>query len=372
MLATHLYLHVPFCARRCVYCDFSIAVRPAVPVAEYLEALTAEWSLRHEASAFSLSTLYLGGGTPSKLGADGVARVMDLAASRAAFQSGAEITLEANPEDVSPGTAAAWLTAGINRVSLGVQSFDAATLEWMHRTHDAKQAVDAIHVLREAGLANLSIDLIFAAPGSLNRSWQRDIDLAMQLDVPHISVYGLTVEPHTPLGRRVARNDVSEAPEERFEAEFLAGHRALATHGYEHYEVSNYGMPGKHSLHNWAYWERQPYAGLGPSAHEFDGRMRSWNVAAYAEWARLACDNRTTQAGSEVLSDAQVQAEEIYLGLRTTQGVRIDGVEASQVKSWIDAGWATLSTDSILRLSPLGWLRLDALASSLTTFRSRY
>ena len=372
MHADHLYIHVPFCSRRCVYCDFSIAVRSVVPVSDYLGALAAEFSSRHAVSTFSLSTLYLGGGTPSKLGGGGVARVIDLVRSRAQFQSGAEITLEANPEDVSPANGAAWKAAGVNRISLGVQSFDDAALRWMHRTHSADQALTAIHVLRDVGLDNISIDLIFAAPKSLERSWPKDLDQAIALGVPHVSVYGLTVEPHTPLGRWVASSAVTEAPEDRFETEFLEGHAALVANGFDHYEVSNYGLEGKHSRHNWAYWERRPYGGLGPSAHEFDGTVRRWNVSAYAEWARRACSGSSLEEGSEGLTADQQRAEEIYLGLRTTRGVLVRPDEQEQVRAWHNAGWATTDPDGTLRLTPLGWLRLDALASSLTSLRSRY
>ena len=199
MRAEHLYIHVPFCARRCVYCDFSIAVRSRVPVQEFVAAVEEEWELRHRDSIFELETVYFGGGTPSKLGAVGVARLMDLVRRRAAVRPGAEVTLEVNPEDVSAESASAWHAAGVNRISLGVQSFDDAVLKWMHRTHDARAAVRAIEVLREAGLHNLSIDLIFAAPSSVARSWERDLEAALGLDVPHVSVYGLTVEPKTPL-----------------------------------------------------------------------------------------------------------------------------------------------------------------------------
>lgn len=372
MHADHLYLHVPFCARRCVYCDFSIAVRPVVPVAEYGAALAAEFTARHHESTFALSTLYFGGGTPSKLGGEGVARVVDMVRSRAAIEPQAEITLEANPEDVSPASAAAWRAAGVNRISLGIQSFHDGALRWMHRTHDAAQALRSIDVLRDAGLENLSIDLIFATPRSLDRSWRKDLDQAIALRVPHVSMYGLTVEPHTPLGRWVARSSVSEATEDRFEAEFLEGHEALVSDGFDHYEVSNYGRPGSHSRHNWAYWQRRPYAGLGPSAHEFDGVNRRWNVSAYAEWARRACSGSSTVDGSEALSEDQKRAEEVYLGLRTARGVDIEADELTWVQPWIDAGWATMLPPRTLRLAPLGWLRLDALASSLTSLRSRY
>ena len=370
--AEHLYVHVPFCARRCVYCDFSIAVRPRVPVEEYLEALRREMELRHGDSGLRLATLYFGGGTPSRLGPLGISQLIGIIRDHATLESGAEVTLEANPEDVTADAVRGWLASGVTRVSLGVQSFQDPVLSWMHRTHDAAAALRAVHVLREVGLANLSIDLIFAAPSSVARSWELDLEMAAGLELAHVSVYGLTVEPHTPLGRWVARNDVAEAPEDRFEQEYLLGHSMLASAGLEHYEVSNYGKPGAHSRHNWAYWQRRAYGGLGPSAHEFDGRARRWNVSPYAEWVGRLTMGQDPLDGSELLTDEQVAAERVYLGLRTNAGVRLTDAERAHAQPWIGAGWATLDGTDTLRLSPSGWLRLDALASDLTALRSRY
>lgn len=377
--AQHLYVHVPFCARRCVYCDFSIAVRSRVPVDEYLGALHQELALRHASAGlrhanagFRLATLYFGGGTPSRLGPQGISQMMGIISDSATLEPGAEVTLEANPEDVTAEAVRAWLDAGVTRVSLGVQSFQDAVLSWMHRTHDAASALRAVHVLREVGLVNLSIDLIFAAPSSVNRSWERDLETVAELALPHVSVYGLTVESHTPLGRWVARHDVTEAPEDRFEQEYLLGDSVLTSAGLEHYEVSNYGKPGAHSRHNWAYWQRRAYGGLGPSAHEFDGRVRRWNVSPYVEWLGRLSRGQDPLDGAETLTRDQIAAEQVYLGLRTKAGARLSDNERARVQPWISAGWATMDDDETLRLTPAGWLRLDALASDLTAFRSRY
>ncbi|MGH7679171.1 MAG: radical SAM family heme chaperone HemW, partial [Gemmatimonadaceae bacterium] len=341
-------------------------------VIEYVDAISTEFEARHAESEFDLATVYFGGGTPSKLGADGVARVMDVVRRRAPIRADAEVTLEANPEDVSRDSARAWRKAGINRVSLGVQSFNDSVLRWMHRTHDAEGARSAVHVLREVGLANISIDLIFATPSSVPRSWGNDVDEALSLALPHLSVYGLTVEPHTPLGRWVARNDAAEAPEEVFEREYLWADSALTSAGFEHYEVSNYGRPTQHSRHNWAYWKRRPYAGLGPSAHEFDGVTRRWNTEAYARWVAQLMRERESICGSELLTSEQALAEQTYLGLRTSAGLPIAPEDVTHVEPWIDAGWAKLQNGSTLRLTASGWLRLDTFASDLTRLRSRY
>jgi len=368
----HLYVHVPFCARRCVYCDFSIAVRSVVPATEYVSGIAAELRARHSANQLDLATLYFGGGTPSKLGGDGVSRLIQSIAQKAHIRKDAEVTLETNPEDVSAANVRDWKAAGVNRVSLGVQSFDDKVLRWMHRTHDATTAKQAVQVLREGGLSNVSIDLIFATPESLERDWRSDLDSALSLGLPHVSLYGLTVESQTPLGRWVARKTADEAPEESFESQFMEADRLLTSAGYDHYEVSNYGRPGFHSRHNWAYWQRKPYAGLGPSAHEFDGGVRRWNTEAYTGWLTSIEEGRDPVEGSEVLSVEQADQETTYLGLRTSNGVPVDTPLPEQLSRWLDAGWGTVTSDSRLRLKGSGWLRLDSIASDLTVFRSRY
>ena len=326
--------------------------------------------MRHSTSSFDLRTVYLGGGTPSKLDPAGIHRILDFIRRHARIRDDAEVTLEANPEDVSIGAAQSWRAAGINRVSLGVQSFNDAVLRWMHRTHDAAQAESAVQVLREVGLLNISIDLIFGIPAVVQRRWAEELDRAVSLGLPHLSIYGLGVEGRSPLGRWLMRGDISEAPEEQFETEFLATHASLTSAGFEHYEVSNFGRPGFHSLHNWAYWERAPYAGLGPAAHEFDGARRLWNVRGYAEWVRRAMTGAGTSDGEELLDEEQARSERVYLGLRTQRGMRwMDGV--GPVNDIIDAGWASLDDDASLKLTGRGWLRLDAIAHSLTHVRSR-
>jgi oxygen-independent coproporphyrinogen-3 oxidase len=370
--ARHLYVHVPFCARRCSYCDFSIAVRKFTPVDDFLRGTERELDLRIPIGdhAPELDTLYLGGGTPSRLGAEGILRLLHRIARHASLASDAEVTIEANPDDVTERRAAAWSAAGVNRISLGSQSFDARVLEWMHRAHTAEDIPRAVQVARAAGIENLSLDLIFAAPVELERDWQRDVESAVALEPRHLSLYGLTVEPGTPLARWQSRGEAHEAPEERFEQEFLDAHNTLAAAGYEHYEVSNYARAGARSRHNLAYWSRVPYLGLGPSAHSFDGSARWWNEAAYAEWLMRLDAGGDPLEEREVLTEEQVEAERIYLGLRTTHGIAIPPGSESMVHRWRSEGWADI-TGGTVRLTPLGWLRLDALAAALTPVASR-
>jgi oxygen-independent coproporphyrinogen III oxidase len=364
----HLYIHVPFCARRCSYCDFSISVRSVTPVASYVESIALELA-RHDTSDWQLDTIYLGGGTPSRLGA-GVGDVIDRVRNCAAVAPDAEVTIEANPDDVDAKTAAAWFAAGVNRVSLGGQSFDPRVLEWMHRTHSADQIEAAFRTLRDAGVGNISLDLIFAVPETLQRDWSADIERALALGPDHVSLYGLTIEPHTPLGRWRDRGEVVESPEDNYAAEFMLAHDRLRAAGFEHYEVSNFARPGRRSRHNSCYWSGVPYAALGPSAHAYDGRVRSWNVAAHTDWERRLRSGEPVVAGSEELTAENRLSERVYLGLRTTDGLRATDAEIELARPWHDAGWAQISNGTIV-LTATGLLRLDSLAASLTLAGSR-
>ncbi len=371
----HLYAHVPFCARRCSYCDFSIAVRRNVPVSEYVNAVAAELAHRDAASTCApLTTLYLGGGTPSRLGANGVAQLLNTMREHITLAPDAEVTLEANPEDITAEAVAAWRASGINRLSIGIQSFDDRVLRWMHRVHDASSAKRAVAVARDGGLEHFSLDLIFAVPESLARDWSRDVDMMLALTPDHLSLYGLTVEPHTPLGRWQARGEVQESSEDRYETEFLDAHNRLAQAGFEHYEVSNFARPGYRARHNSAYWRGVPYLGIGPSAHGFDGKHRRWNVPAYAAWLSLLQRDADPVGGTELLTADNRVAEQAYLGLRTRDGLAVSPAEHPHVQKWLEAGWVEWTesdTETTLRCTPLGWLRLDALAADLTARRSR-
>lgn len=365
----HLYLHVPFCARRCSYCDFAIAVRRETPSDRYADLVLAEWRCWSRAEPWagflSIDTVYFGGGTPSRLSAGALTRIVDTIAADRPLSPAAEVTLEANPEDVTPASARAWRAAGINRVSLGVQSFDPGVLSWMHRTHTTEDVPRAIGALREAGFDNISVDLIFSLPASLSRDWGRDLDRALRLGVEHLSVYGLTVESHTPLGHWVARGEARPAPDEGYAEEFLLADRTLSLDGYRHYEVSNYGRPGREAVHNAAYWRRAPFLGLGPSAHSGIEMVRWWNLRDWSAWSRAIEGDRSAVLDREELDSAAVALEDLYLGLRTDAGVAEGRLPPSIAAVWRSEGWASGEAGRV-RLTPEGWLRLDALVSSLS------
>lgn len=366
--ARHVYVHVPFCARRCSYCDFAIAVRREVPAEEFIHALQRELTIRlgHSPDPRPIDTLYFGGGTPSHLGRDGVARMLDTMRAFFHWTPDAEVTLEANPDDVTAASAAAWHAAGVTRVSLGAQSFDPRVLEWMHRSHTAAQIDHAVDVIRNTPFDSWSFDLIFALPASLERDWSRDLDLALRKEPPHLSLYGLTVETGTALDKWAARGDVTPADEIAYEHEFLSAHTAAAALGLEHYEVSNFAQPGHRARHNHSYWSGASYLGFGPSAHGFDGASRRWNRSAYAAWRDATRAGEDPIGGSESLGHHETSLEAIYLGLRTTSGLGIGPEASGVVKAWTVAGWAILEGDRIV-LTPTGWLRLDSLAASLST-----
>jgi oxygen-independent coproporphyrinogen-3 oxidase len=364
-------VHVPFCARRCSYCDFSIAVRAVAPVNDFVAAVRSELEIRFPgAEQWEVDTLYFGGGTPSRLGPAGVARLLETIRNRISLAPDAEVTLEVNPDDATVEAAIAWRLAGVNRVSLGTQSFDDRALTWMRRTHDAAGAVRAIDAVRTAGIDNVALDLIFALPTMLERSWDADLERALALDPTHVSLYGLTVEPATPLARWVEQGNVAEPPEERYEAEFVRAHDVMTAAGFEHYEVSNFARPGRRSRHNWAYWSGAAYAGVGPAAHGFDGMQRRWNVAPYEQWRRCLAKGDDPIAAMEVLTDENRVTERVYLGLRTAAGLRLSGKELASVQAWVQAGWASVEDGPRLVLRASGWLRLDALSRSLTAARS--
>ena len=360
-LVHHLYLHVPFCARRCTYCDFSIAVRKRIPADDYVAAIRAEVD---QVGGFgALETIYLGGGTPSLLPPDALQMVLLDASRSTTLLDEVEVTLEANPEDVTPDAARAWIAAGINRVSLGAQSFDDRVLGWMHRSHDAQRIGIAVDTLRRAGVDNISLDLIFALPAELGRDWSRDLDHAIALEPAHLSLYGLTVEPRTPLARWVSRGATTVTDDERYAEEYLLAHERLAGAGYSFYEVSNAARDGGRSRHNSAYWSGRSYLGLGPSAHSYDGRTRRWNIPAWEAYRRALAEGRSPVESEEVLSDEQLELERRYLGLRTAEGLHLP--PSAPLSAMVEKGWLVEQADRV-RCTPEGWLRLDALVGALT------
>lgn len=363
----HIYIHVPFCARRCSYCDFAIAVRRETPDAQFVAAIGREWRgwIENQRTSIpsEINTLYFGGGTPSRLQPSSIVQLMDILTADRALEPSAEVTLETNPDDVTPERAAAWCAAGVNRVSLGVQSHDPAVLEWMHRTHRAEQVPDAVAALRAAGIVNISVDLIFALPSELQRDWTADLERTIALEPTHISLYGLTVEPHTPLFRWTERGATLPALDERYADEYLEAHRRITDAGFEHYEVSNAGRPGFRSRHNSVYWSGADYLGLGPSAHSLERGTRRWNVREWADYQLRSARGESVIGGTESLGADARALERRYLSLRTVAGLAAAEMPADARDAWYREGWAAAVGDRV-RLTAEGWLRLDALVGA--------
>jgi oxygen-independent coproporphyrinogen-3 oxidase len=234
----------------------------------------------------------------------------------------------------------------------------------MHRSHDAARIGAAMHALRGAGLENISLDLIFALPDELKRDWERDLDMALALRPTHLSLYGLTVEPRTPLDRWISRGATHAPDDERYAEEYLLAHRRLTADGYQFYEVSNAARAGYRSHHNSAYWSGRPYVGLGPAAHSFDGTTRRWNLRAWEAYRRAITEGRTAIESEERLTDDQRRTEAIYLGLRTAEGLP-STILHHPPPSFTSQGWMEVR-DGRLRCTAEGWLRLDSLVNELT------
>jgi oxygen-independent coproporphyrinogen-3 oxidase len=336
----------------------------------WAQALAAELALLGPADALladRFETVYVGGGTPSLLGPTAMRSLARVLGQDRFSGPDLEWTAEANPESFTPELGSAWRDAGVNRLSLGVQSFHEPTLRWMGRLHGADGAVRAMRDAKAVGLANVSIDLVFGLPASLERPWGADLDRALDLDVPHVSLYGLSVEPGTPLGRAVAEGREPAVDDERYRDEFLEAADRLARAGYEHYEVSNFARPGYASRHNAVYWDGRPYLGLGNGAHSYVHPVRRWNVRDWGAYAQRVRDGESPEEGRESIDATAESLERIWLALRTREGLVLGGLteEArSLVSRWEGAGLAQVSADRA-RLTPEGWLLLDRLAVEL-------
>ncbi|MDE2875161.1 MAG: radical SAM family heme chaperone HemW [Gemmatimonadota bacterium] len=370
---TNVYVHAPFCARRCCYCDFAVEVDRSPAGSRWLAAIGAELdTLRASGEAPlapSLDTLYVGGGTPSLLEPRFIAGLAGVIGPGRVENPELEWTVEANPESFSERAAEVWAGGGVNRISFGVQSFDPGALNWMGRLHCAADARAAVQRARAAGVANLSVDLIFGLPDNVSRSWEDDVMRALELAVPHISLYGLTVEKGTPLHRAVGEGRAPMPADERYREEYLYAAETLTRAGYRHYEVSNFAFPGFASRHNRACWKGEPYLGLGNGAHSYHAGRRWWNERDWAVYAEGITKSGRARAGDEVPSAEQSRLEALWLRLRTAEGLNDDRLSAAArpvFRRWEVAGWARRSAGRT-SLTPRGWLLLDELTVELET-----
>ena len=368
-----IYIHIPFCRKACHYCNFHFSTSLG-KADSMVEAINTEIILRAHELKEDIETIYFGGGTPSILKPSQISMLLDTISSNYSVAPSPEITLEANPDDISMEKALAWKQMGINRFSIGVQSFADENLRWMNRAHDASQSIACINTIREAGFDNFSIDLIYGTPGQTQADWVSDLEQAIELKIPHLSCYALTVEEGTALHHMIGsgKKEKISADEqaERFEA--LVKHSSAA--GYMHYEISNLALPGKESKHNSAYWEGKPYLGIGPSAHSFSGKKRSWNIADNLQYIQSIEAGILPSEAEELRAIDQLN-EYIMTALRSIKGIQQDIV----VKKWGLEKWQSIergmqpflttgkamATDGGYTLTMEGRFFADGIASSL-------
>jgi putative oxygen-independent coproporphyrinogen III oxidase len=339
-----VYVHVPFCLTRCHYCDFVTYTGMEGLRRPYAAAVVEEAALAVAAldpQPPPVTSVFVGGGTPTLLPADDLARVLGRLRALLAFAPGAEVTVEANPETVDAAMAAGLARAGVTRVSMGAQSFDERVLATLGRVHDAARVEAAVATLRAAGVPALNLDLIYGGPGEDDRSWAATLEAAVALEPEHLSAYALTIEPATKFGRLVAAGRMAEPDEDDLADRYDTACAVLAGAGYGHYEVSNWARDGHASRHNLTYWRRGRYLGLGAGAHEFDGTTRRWNLAGVPAYLEAVRDGRRPTEGQERLDPDQARFEALALRLRTAGGLSPDearalGVDpAGQEAEWL-------------------------------------
>lgn len=333
-----IYIHIPFCKQACYYCNFHFSTS-LVLKDEMISSLIKEIEIRshfsenkeNETSILSfkdevIETIYFGGGTPSLLSRQEIVSILSSIQKNYKVDANAEITFEANPDDITIEKLNEWKSAGINRLSIGIQSFLERDLLWMNRAHNATQAIQCIHLAREAGFNNFSIDLIFGTPNLTNEEWKENVQKVIDLKVPHISSYALTVEPKTALQKMIVLKKKEDINMDVQATQYGILMQMMRDTGYEHYEISNFAKPGFRSRHNSSYWQGKNYIGIGPSAHSYNGKMRMWNKANNIFYIRSLGQN-VIPYEKEILNPTQQLNEYIMTSLRTIEGLDLGFIE---------------------------------------------
>ena len=371
-----IYVHIPFCKQACIYCNFHFST-VLNNKAALLEGIAKEVALRQDylPDTEVVDTLYFGGGTPSLLTEKELGQLIEQVDRFFPLQEGAEITLEGNPDDLQPEKLRSFLRLGINRLSIGVQSFFEKDLQWMNRAHDARQAIACLEAVRKTGFTNFSADLIFGLPELTDDRWKENIARMTELAVPHLSCYGLTLEPRTPLAHQIQHRKIPPLDEQQAARQFEILMEQLAAAGYEQYEISNFARPGRRSRHNSSYWHNIPYLGLGPGAHSFRPQERQWNVANNSLYLKSIARGQVPCEKEILLPDMQWN-EYVMTALRTVEGcdlrymsTRFGAQAAEALKTaslpFIDQGQLTHRADGHLVLTTKGKLFADGIAAAL-------
>ncbi|MBT9392075.1 radical SAM family heme chaperone HemW [Hymenobacter sp. NST-14] len=356
-----IYLHIPFCKQACHYCDFHFSTSMGLKE-RLVEALVKEMDLRagYLAPGAPVNTIYFGGGTPSLLTAAELDTLLSAIFARFAVAPDVEITLEANPDDLTPAKVRELAASPVNRLSIGLQSFHEPHLRLMNRAHSAQESGAAVRRAQDAGFENISVDLIYGVPAPDHGIWEQDMAAAFALGVPHLSCYALTIEPDTVFGRQLRKGKFLAPPDEFVARQFELLLTEMARHGYQQYEISNFCRPGRESRHNSAYWGGVPYLGLGPSAHSFNGHSRQYAVANNPRYVAAVLEEGTVPATEEILSSRDQANEYLMTSLRTARGCDLArlrdelGVDLPAARA---AYLAHLQATGLATLAG-GWLRL--------------
>jgi oxygen-independent coproporphyrinogen-3 oxidase len=321
-----IYLHIPFCRKACHYCNFHFSTSLNAQN-DFVVALVQEISLRKNyLQGQTIRTIYFGGGTPSLLHEDELRKILDALHEHFSIEQDAEVTLEANPDDLKPDNLQFWKAAGINRLSVGVQSFFEEDLNWMNRSHSAEQARESMNLIRDAGFENYSMDLIFGYPLLDMSKWRKNMAWMIEAGVPHISCYGLTIEPKTVLHHQQLKGQWAGVDQDVQAVQYEMLMQTLTQQGYRHYEISNFALPGREAIHNTQYWKGDWYLGLGPSAHSFNGKSRQWNVSHNQQYIRGIMKAEQV-FDIEYLSERDQINEFILTQLRMDTGIALDWLQ---------------------------------------------
>ncbi len=320
-----IYVHIPFCRKACHYCNFHFSTTHSL-LPQIVESIVEEIRLRKDYLSAPVSTIYFGGGTPSICSNEQLSSLIHQLKNTFSLAPNIEMTLEANPDDITVEKLLHWKTLGFNRLSIGVQSFREEDLQWMNRAHNSEQATSAILLAKANGFDNISIDLIYGTPTLSDEQWQHNVQTAIALQVPHLSCYALTVEPKTALDKMVEKKKVLAPDPEKQARHFELLMQWMEAAGYEHYEISNFAKPGMRSKHNSSYWQGSPYLGLGPAAHSFNGHSRQWNIANNALYIKNIAEGNVPFEMEEI-TPTQALNEYIMTSLRTSEGLSLEYIQ---------------------------------------------
>lgn len=365
-----IYIHIPFCRKACHYCNFHFSTSMGSKD-RIIQAIHTEMAMRKsELPEAYFKTVYFGGGTPSVLEITEIQALLDTLKSYYAIDPSAEVTLEINPDDMSSDYLKGLKSIGINRLSIGVQSFQEADLLFMNRNHDATKALQALALAREVGFESLSADLIYGTPGLSDLQFEANIQTLLDYQVDHISAYALTVEPKTALHHQVKTGKAIAPDDDQTCRQFYLLKTKLNLAGFEHYEISNWALPGRYSRHNTAYWQGVPYLGFGPSAHSFEGLSRSWNIAANLPYAK-AIEAGQRSFESEMLTPLDQYNEKVMTALRTMWGLDLKDLPKNfqahfimAIAPFIKKGWVLCREDNFT-LTDEGQLMANHIASEV-------